>query len=159
MGRANPYASAPSGAPGWSFSLFVMSNLTAVQRLYAALAQGDHAIARELFAPEIEWIHTAGFPGGGRHVGAEAVVHEVFDQHRDDWTEWQAVVHQWLEMGDTVVALGEYRGTSRETARFMTAAFAHVYDLQDGKIIRFREYADTAHIRDALPPHVHTRPI
>ncbi len=136
-----------------------MSNLSAVQSLYAAFNSGNREAARGLFAPDIEWIQTAGFPGGGRHVGPAAVVQEVFDNHHDDWTEWQAVVHQYLEAGDAVVALGEYRGTHRETDRSMTAAFAHVYDFKDGKIVRFRQFADTARIRETLPAHILTRPV
>ena len=136
-----------------------MSNLAVVQQLYAALNNRDAAAARGLFAPEIEWNQTAGFPGGGRHVGPEAVLHEVLEKHHDDWTEWQAVVHQFLEAGESIVALGEYRGTHRETDRSMTAAFAHVYDLKDGKIVRFRQFADTARIREALPAHILTRPM
>jgi len=44
--------------------------------------------------------------------------------------DWQAVVHQWLDAGETIVALGEYRGVYKATGRSTTAAFAHVYDLR-----------------------------
>ncbi len=129
-----------------------MNNLAIVQQFYSALAQKDTAAARAFLAPDIEWNQAEGWPEGSRHVGPEAVLREVLDKNHEEWADWQFNVNQWIEAGDTIVALGEYRGTNRDTGRAMRAAFAHVYDLQDGKIIRFRQYADTARLRDALAP-------
>jgi ketosteroid isomerase-like protein len=126
-----------------------MGNLSTVQAMYRALGRRDLDAVRELLAPDIEWIQSAGFPGGGRHVGADAVLEEVFARFATEWSDWQAVVHQWLDAGETIVALGEYRGTYKATARSTVAAFAHVYDLRDGRIVCFRQYADTAKICEA----------
>jgi ketosteroid isomerase-like protein len=127
-----------------------MMNLTIIQRLYAGLSENKPESLRELFSPEVEWIQSTGFPGGGRHLGFDAILREVFTKNRQAWNHWHADVHQWLEAGDTIVALGQYQGTHRDTGRSMIAAFAHVYDLQDGRIVRFRQFADTAQIREAL---------
>ncbi len=48
------------------------------------------------------------------------------------------------------MALGEYRGTHKQTGRSTVAAFAHVYDLRDGRITRFRQYTDTAMVAEAM---------
>jgi ketosteroid isomerase-like protein len=126
-----------------------MSNLATVQGMYRALGRGDLAAVREIFDPAIEWIQCEGFPGGGRYVGADAVLSGVFAKFGADWVDWQAVVHQWLDAGETVVALGEYRGTYKATAKSTIAAFAHVYDVRGGRIVRFRQYADTAKVCEA----------
>jgi ketosteroid isomerase-like protein len=126
-----------------------MTNLAVVQKMYRALARKDLGAVREIFHPEIEWIQNAGFPGGGRNVGADAVLQGVFVRFGADWLDWQADVQQWLDAGETIVALGQYRGTFKATGKSTNAAFAHVYDLKDGKIVRFRQYADTATVRDA----------
>ena len=60
-----------------------------------------------------------------------------------------AEVGRWLNAGDSVVALGAYRGTCRKTGKSMQAAFAHVYWLEKGRIVRFEQYADTAKIAEA----------
>ncbi len=129
-----------------------MTNVETVQRLYDAFASRDANTIRQLFAPDIEWIQNDGFPNGGRHVGADVVLNDVFARFRVDWTDWTAPVHQWLDAGETVVAIGEYRGTHRATGRSMTAAFAHVYDIRDGRIIQFRQFTDTVQILLASRP-------
>ncbi len=129
-----------------------MNNLALVQRLYGAFGQRDWATIRELFAPDIEWIQNEGFPGGGRHVGADAVLNDVFAKFRDEWDPWRAVVVEWLDTGHAIVALGEYRGTHRVTGKSTVAAFAHVYEVRDGRIICFRQFTDTAKLRDAMIP-------
>lgn len=127
-----------------------MNNLAIVQRLYDAFGRRDWPAVRELFAPNIEWIQNEGFPGGGRHVGADAVLNTVFAKFRDEWASWQAVVNEWLDAGQAIVALGEYRGTHRGTGKTTVAAFAHVYEVREGRITRFRQFTDTAMIRDAM---------
>jgi uncharacterized protein len=102
-----------------------------------------------IFDPEIEWIQNEGFPGGGRYAGAETVLNEVFARLGRDWKAWQADVGRWLVAGESIVALGAYQGTHRATGRSMTAAFAHVYWLHDGRVVRFEQYADTAKVAAA----------
>lgn len=126
-----------------------MGNLAIVEEMYRALSRGDLDFIRGVFDPQIEWIQCEGFPGGGRHVGVDAIFAGVFSRFAADWLDWKAVVHQWLDAGDTIVALGEYRGTFRATDKSTVAAFAHVYDVRDGRIVRFRQYADTAKVCEA----------
>ncbi|HEY4591840.1 MAG TPA: nuclear transport factor 2 family protein, partial [Thermoanaerobaculia bacterium] len=124
-------------------------DLEIVQALYAALKEGDGDRVLEILHPEVEWIQNEGFPGGGRFVGAETVYERVFNRLVDEWDGWQAEVGRWLKADDSVVALGAYRGTCRKTGKSMRAAFAHVYWLYDGRIVRFEQYADTAKIAEA----------
>jgi ketosteroid isomerase-like protein len=125
------------------------SNLEIVQALYAALGEGDGDRVLEILDPQVEWIQNEGFPGGGRFVGAEAVYEKVFNRLADEWEGWGAEVGRWLEAGDSVVALGAYRGTCRKTGKSMRAAFAHIYWLYDGRIVSFEQYADTAKVAAA----------
>lgn len=127
-----------------------MTNVQVVQRLYDAFARRDAEEIRRIFHPRIEWVQNDGFPGGGRHVGADAVLNDVFAKFRTEWSNWAAPVHEWVDAGDTVVAIGEYRGVHKGTGRSVVAAFAHVYDVRDGRITRFRQYTDTAVVRDAM---------
>ena len=78
------------------------------------------------------------------------MLNDVFAKFRVEWNSWRAVVHEWLDAGDTVVALGEYQGTHKATGKSTVAAFAHVYDVRGGRIVRFRQYTDTVKVRDAM---------
>jgi ketosteroid isomerase-like protein/ribosomal protein L40E len=127
-------------------------NLVIVQSLYEAFAEQDREQILALFDPGIEWIQNEGLPGGGRFVGAETVMSDVFGRLSQAWEGWGAKVDRWLDAGDSVVALGRYQGTNRATGLSMTAAFAHVLWLREGRVVRFEQYADTAKIVAVCPP-------
>jgi uncharacterized protein len=127
-----------------------MTNLQTVKDLYGAFATGDRDRILEIFDPQIQWVQNEGFPGGGRHVGAQAVLDDVFAKFRVEWSDWRAEVDNWLDAGDTIIALGKYHGTHKTTGQSMTAAFAHVYWLKDGRITRFEQFTDTRMIAAAM---------
>ncbi|MEA5581236.1 nuclear transport factor 2 family protein [Nodularia harveyana UHCC-0300] len=127
-----------------------MTNLEIIQRLYTAFQERDTKTIREIFDPQIEWIQNEGFPGGGRHIGTDAVLNDVFAKFRLDWDTWQAFVEEWLEAGDTIIALGKYSGIYKTTGKSITAEFAHVYKLRNGRIFKFQQYTDTFKIAEAM---------
>ena len=119
------------------------NNVQVVEDMYDAFRRKDEARLRQLLHPEIEWIQCEGFPGGDHRHGAEAVIKNVFGGLRSTWDDFEALVEEYLDAGDHVVALGRYKGVHVETRRSMTAVFAHAYDVQDARIVRFRQFADT----------------
>ena len=127
-----------------------MKNPEIVQKLYDAFSVRDREAILEIFDPEIVWIQNAGFPGGGTHIGAEIVLKDVFKPFRVEWESWEAIVTQWLDAGESVVALGEYRGVNKATGKSMRSAFAHVYWIQDRRIVRFQQYTDTLMVARAM---------
>lgn len=127
-----------------------MSPVEIVRDMYDAFARKDNERVLRLFHPEIEWIQTDGFPGGGRYVGAEAVLRDVFGTFRADWETWKVEIDEYLDAGDAVIVLGWYVGTYKATGRSMRASFAHVYTVRDGRIVRFVQYTDTALIAGVM---------
>lgn len=127
-------------------------NLAVVQAMYDAFARQDHAAIRRIFDPEIEWLQMDGFPMGGHHHGVDQIFAEVFAKFRLHWLDWAAVVDQYLDAGSNVVALGHYVGTAKQTGRSVRAPFAHVYTVQEGRIIKFVQYTDTLRVHQALYP-------
>jgi uncharacterized protein len=127
-----------------------MNNLEIVKLLYAAFRDRNTETILQIFDPQIVWIHNEGFPGGGKHIGAEVVLNDVFAKLRAEWDTWQAIVEEWLDANDTIIALGEYRATHRSTGKSTRAAFAHVYRLQDGRITKFQQYVDTVKVAEAM---------
>ena len=127
------------------------SPLALVQELYAAFAARDRARLLAVMHPDIVWIQNDGFPHGGEHRGAVLVLDEVLARFRREWSAWRADVTEWIDAGDTVVALGAYAGTHAATGRSMRAAFAHVYRVESGRIVRFQQFTDTHALRSALP--------
>ena len=127
-----------------------MSHVELVKRLYEAFAARDSAAIAAILDPEIVWEQNAGFPGGGTWRGLGSVSENVFARLRREFTGWATEIREWLDAGDHVVAIGEYRGTSVETGRSFVAALAHVIEVRGGRIVRFRQFTDTAMVAGAL---------
>ncbi|UOE44391.1 nuclear transport factor 2 family protein [Agromyces larvae] len=116
---------------------------------YDAAAHGDLAGMTADFAPEIRWIEAEGFPTAGRYTGADEIGASVFAAIATDWDGFGMHADELLESGDTVVALGRYRGIHRRTGRALDARAVHVWRLADGAITGFEQIADTRLVADA----------
>ena len=124
-------------------------NVALVERLYHAFRADDRAALHQLFTPDVHWVQSPGFPGGGTYVGPDAIVDGLFARLRAEWSGWSAAVTEMLDAGDAVIVLGEYAGTYRATGRTMRSIFAHVYRIRDGRVYRFEQFADTAPLVEA----------
>src|SRR4051812_32280592 len=111
-----------------------MTNLEIIRQLNAAFAARDRVAILSLFHPDIVWIQNDGFPNGGTHFGAVTVLDGVFARLGQEWSVWRADVTEWLDAGDSIIALGEYHGTHAITHRSMRSAFAHVYRVASGRV-------------------------
>lgn len=78
------------------------------------------------------------------------VLDDVLSQFRRDWDHWRARVTEWHDAGDTIIAIGVYEGTNKATGKQLSAAFSHVYSVAYGRIVRFRQFTDTALVRAAI---------
>lgn len=125
-------------------------NVDIIKDLYANFAARDMPAIRDLLSEDIEWIQMPGFPGGGKHKGVEEVFEKVFQKFNDEWTGWCAVVTDYLDARDSVVAIGYYEGTYNSTGKSFTAEFAHHYRLKDGMIVQFQQYTDTFLIQEVM---------
>jgi ketosteroid isomerase-like protein len=67
-----------------------------------------------------------------------------------EWNGFAAVPDEFIDGGDTVVALGKYSGTYKATGKHFQADFAHVWRVRDGKAHRFTQYVDTLLVHRAL---------
>jgi ketosteroid isomerase-like protein len=120
-----------------------MSNLERVRDLYAAFLRGDHPAIVAHFAPDIDWKHSDGFPNGSHVFGGAAVV-ATFKMFRDDWEGWRPDLASFVDGETTIVVLGTYRGVYKRTGRAIAAEFAHVLDMRDGLVVKWRQHTDTA---------------
>ncbi len=121
-----------------------------VRAFYASLGRGDVPGLLALMAPEIEWTEAERFP---YHAGTwrtpQAVVDGLLVPIGRDWSAFSATPTEYVSDGERVVALGHYAGTYRTTGRSFTAAFAHLWTVRQGRIIRFVQYTDTTKVLEA----------
>jgi ketosteroid isomerase-like protein len=126
------------------------SNVSLLRQLYAAFAEGDVPAVLSAMDPNIEWVSAEGAPYPGTFIGPQAILANVFARLGGEWDNYRAQPTEFIDAGDTVVALGRYSGTYKATGRSMDAAFAHVWTLRDGRVVRFRQYMDTRKMAEAF---------
>jgi len=103
-----------------------------------------------LMTPDIEWISVVDFNIKDR--GPEEVMKKVFVPLMQEWESSSPDPSEFLIDGSTVVSLGRFACVHRATHKRADVAYAHVWDIQDGKIKRHRQYIDTLALEQARRP-------
>ena len=130
-----------------------MSNLQVVEAMYAAFATGDVPGVVSRMSADIVWNEAENFPyaDNNPYVGPDAVVSGVFGRIMEHWEYWNLVEIQLSEMsGDGVLSTGRYQAKNKATGKSISAQFAHVWTLENGKATRFQQYADTLQVTEAM---------
>ena len=127
-----------------------MTNLEVIQELYRAFCDKDYHAFLRICTSDLEWIQNEGFPRGATRKGADAVVEEVFKAFNNDWESWSFDIEQYLDAGETIIVIGSYAGCHRLSGKSFRSPAAHVYDIYNGKVSRFRQFTDTKVIWDAI---------
>ena len=129
-----------------------MSNVDSIKQLYEAFAKGDVPSVLGFLSPDIEWTEAEGFPYGGTYKGPEAVLSGVFMRLGTEWDAFAATPNEFIDGGDTVVVPGQYSGAYRATGKSFKADFAHVWKIENGKAVKFKQYVDTLLVHRAIQP-------
>ena len=127
-----------------------MRNVQIVQQIYAAFGKREVQTLLTFLSDEIDW----------QLLGPPKIAHAGPHRGRDHVRRFFATVAETLEItqfeprefiaqSDKVVALGYYAGRVKSTGRQYASEWAHVFTLREGKVIKFREYADTANLAAA----------
>ena len=117
-----------------------------IRDLYSAFARGDAAAVLGLFDANIVWNEAENIPYADRnpYVGPQQVAEGVFARVLTDFDGFTVNPDKIIHDGNTVVALGRYRGLHRITGQQLDAQFVHVWTFRNALIIGFQQYADTA---------------
>jgi ketosteroid isomerase-like protein len=128
------------------------ANVDLIRSLYAAFARGDGPAVLASMDPAIVWNEAENFPYADRnpYVGHAAVAEGIFFRLATEWDHFQALPSEFLDAGDTVVALGYYKAAYKATGAPLNAQFAHIWRLRDAKITAFQQYTDTAQAARAV---------
>ena len=126
------------------------ANIDIVRAHYAASAQGNIDQMMADVSPQVRWTEMAGFPCAGTWVGPQAVVDNVFAVLGRDWIDYRFELQNLIDGDDQIVGVGTYRGRYRATGKEMQARVAHVWKLQDRKIVAFEQFTDTMLVHQAV---------
>jgi uncharacterized protein len=130
---------------------FMSTQVDTVRSFYDALGRGDVPAVLSLLDAKVEWTEAERFPYySGTWHGPQAVLDNLLVPLSRDWEGFSAAAREFIAEGDRVVALGIYSGRFKKTRRSLSAAFAHVWTVRGGKLVRFDMHTDTAKVLEAL---------
>jgi uncharacterized protein len=121
------------------------ADIQTLRDAYEAFNRGDIPAVLEAMDPDVEWTE----PGGGRAPsgsfhGTQSVANDVFGTVPENFDEFSAQPDRFFEaFGDQVIVVGEFHAKPKGGGE-MTAAFAHVWEMRNGKVARFYNYVDAA---------------
>ena len=127
-------------------------NIDLIRGVYRDFAAGDVEGVLARMSPDVVWREANNFPYADRspYVGPQAVLEGVFVRCATEWDGFSVEVDELLDAGDTIVALGRYRGTYKATGRAQETQIAHVWRIRHGKVVAFQQYADTLHVAQVV---------
>lgn len=128
------------------------SNRELIQSLYDAFARGDAGMVLGAMHPAVDWNEAEGSPYADQnpYTGPQRVGEGVFGRLMADFDKFSATPQKLVGEGDTIVALGRYRGVHRKSGQPLDAQFAHAWTVKDGKVVGFQQYTDTAQYQRLL---------
>jgi hypothetical protein len=81
-------------------------------------------------------------PYGGVYQGGEAVAQNVFGPLIQDIPDFAVTPEEFIASGDAVAVVARYTGTGKATGKQLDLRVVHVWDVRNGKIEQFRQFAD-----------------
>jgi len=120
-------------------------NINLIQQIYGDFKSGNIQGLLAKLDPNISWElpEMANVPFGGKRDGREAVA-DFFALVGTSQEALRFEPIDFVAQGDRVVSLGTYEWRVLENGRTFTANFAHVFTIQNGAVIDFVEFTDTA---------------
>ena len=122
-----------------------------VRGVYEAFGRGDVAAVLGAMADDVEWHEAEGMPYGGVYRGGQAVAENVFGPVMRDIPNFAVSPEELIGSGDTVAVVVRYTGTGQATGKQLDLPVVHVWDVRDGKVVRFRQFIDTAMVLEVVP--------
>jgi ketosteroid isomerase-like protein len=105
-------------------------------------------VVAQLMSPEVEIRQSEELPWGGQykgHVGLQQFAKKLLD-HVDS----RVIIEQYIDAGDSVVAIGRTVGKARSNQVEFDVPVVHVWKLNEGRVVRFEPYIDNATMLAAL---------
>lgn len=120
---------------------------------YAAIALQDWDRVEALYDPGIEWTDPPEIPGGGTHVGLEAV-RASWAQYTETLEDWALDPQEVLVGEDDILVRSRVGGRARHTGIPIDLELYQVWTARDGRLVRHRAFLDRKNALAAagLPP-------
>lgn len=126
-------------------------NMGVIDTLYKAFAVGDIPSVLGSLDEKVVWNEAEGnaYADGNPYIGPDAVLNGVFARVGGEWDGFKLVDIELHDMSNNqVLATLRYNGAYKKTNKSIDAQVAHLWTLNDGKVIAFQQYVDTKQLND-----------
>jgi uncharacterized protein len=127
------------------------ANVAFVQSLYAAFKRGDIATIVKGLAADVDWEvngRRKDYPLLGIWKGP-AEVQKFFQGVAEHEEATAFLPRDFFAAEDRVFVLGHYSWKIRKTGRAVASDWVHVFTIRNGKVVKFKEFNDTAQFAEA----------
>jgi ketosteroid isomerase-like protein len=119
--------------------------LNIIQQAYEAFGRRDIPALLNLVGDQVDWAFVG--PASLAYAGTRQNKNEVASffselEKADDTLAFEP--REFIEAGDNVTVLGWIKGIARDTKIPFETEWAHVFTVRDGKVVRWRGFANTA---------------
>jgi len=128
-------------------------NMAVIQKLYNDFTKGDMEAVGAALDANIEWNEAENFPyaDGNPYIGFDAILNGVFARIGAEWEYWNLVDLNYHDMANNqVLVTGRYQGKYKKNSAVIDIQMAHLWNLRDGKVTKFQQFADTKGIDEAI---------
>ena len=119
-------------------------NIEIVKKVYEAFARRDINSILDLLSSEVEWGEPENLfnPAAGTRYGHKGFLEwSNIGQEAEEILELE--LKKFLADDDTVAVVGYTKCLAKPTGKIYETDFVHLVTLNNGKVIRFREFFDT----------------
>lgn len=127
-------------------------NVEILREMFSRFEAGDRESWREVFADDVVWdISATTFPQAGVYQGHSGV-ERFFIDWLGTWENPVLEVLEYIDAGDRVVAVFRWSAHGRTSGIATEMTMFGVYDLENGRVVRFRQYESRAEALEAAGP-------
>lgn len=129
------------------------ANVNVIDSAYKSFAKGDIPAVLGVMDPDIVWNEAESnvYADGNPYIGPDAVLKGVFERIGKDYESFMLDSIQLHDMSNNqVLATLRYKAKLKKNGASYNAQVAHLWTLQDGKVIGFQQFVDTKKLADAL---------
>lgn len=127
-----------------------MDNVALITKGYELFGQGDIPGVLELWDDNIKWMGAKSFPvfegGDGIVIGPQNVVEVVLSKIPELYDDFNIDIQAIFGVGNKVVMEGYYTGVWKESGKPFKSNAVHIWDVENGKAVRYFQAVDTAEI-------------
>ncbi|HEY1359302.1 MAG TPA: nuclear transport factor 2 family protein [Thermoleophilaceae bacterium] len=118
-------------------------NLATIDAAFDAYSRGDLEAAADMAAPDVVVTQLEDIPGNRTFLGRQGFL-DVIADWQGEWDDFRIERLRTRDFGDNVVVTVRETGRGKSSGVEVTGVFTFLFTFTDGRVVRWRIFADEA---------------